>query len=100
MLNQAVSQDPLHLSLSQECTLAGAAGIEVVVVTKTDRAGRARSDKRRPPCTRRSSSPGLYLLSAETGKGAEKLWCALKAWREARNRGWRFLKLAGLGLRV
>lgn len=61
-----------------------AAGIEVaVVVTKTDKAGRAQSDKAAAAVRKALNfSRGLYLFSAETGEGSEKLWWALKDWRE------------------
>lgn len=63
----------------------GAAGIEVAaVVTKTDKAGRAQSDKAAAAVRKTLKfSRGLYLFSAETGEGAEKLWWALKEWRES-----------------
>ena len=59
-------------------------GVSVaVVITKTDKAGRAQSDKAAAAARKiLRFSCGLYLFSAETGEGADQLWWALKDWRE------------------
>jgi GTP-binding protein len=61
-------------------------GLEVaVVVTKTDKAGRSLANKAAAAVRKELKfQHGPFLFSAETGDGSERLWWALKQWRESR----------------
>lgn len=65
------------------------AGLPVaVVLTKTDKAKKAQASKMAALAKKELTfSHGLYLFSAETGEGSERLWWALKDWREAEPSG-------------
>lgn len=59
-------------------------GLDVgIVLTKMDKAKRSQSDKMAAAARKELKyNKGFYLFSAETGDGSEKLWWALKEWRE------------------